>query len=102
MTVASSAEPTRPQVLATKPWPAPPEAMARLEAEFHVHHLWEAERPDALVASVAPRIRAFATLSVAPAGPALIAALPNLEIIANLGAWVTPRTPPIPRPATFR
>ena len=86
MTVASSAEPTRPQALATKPRPAPPEAMARLEAEFHVHHLWEAERPDALVASVAPRIRAFATRSVAPAGPAL----PNLEIIANLGAGVTP------------
>jgi hypothetical protein len=32
--VASSAEPTRPQVLATKPWPATPEAMALLAAEF--------------------------------------------------------------------
>ncbi len=49
---------------------------------YTVHKLHEAADPDALLAEIAPRIRAIAGGNV---GPALMDRLPKLEIIANFG-----------------
>lgn len=53
-----------------------------IAAQYHVHKLYEATDPDALVAEVGPRIRAVAGGKI---GPDLMDKLPNLEIIANFG-----------------
>jgi lactate dehydrogenase-like 2-hydroxyacid dehydrogenase len=54
-----------------------------LAERFTVHKLHEAKDKDALIAEVAPRIRAIATMGSADA--ALIGKLPALEIISSFG-----------------
>lgn len=53
-----------------------------LARRFTVHKLHEAADKDALIAEIAPRLRAIAGGNV---GPALMDRLPKLEIIANFG-----------------
>jgi lactate dehydrogenase-like 2-hydroxyacid dehydrogenase len=75
-----------PHLLMTGAYPA--WDMAPLEAAFQVHRLWEHPQPDAraaLLAAVAPQIRALATRGDLGAPAALIAQLPALEIIACYG-----------------
>jgi lactate dehydrogenase-like 2-hydroxyacid dehydrogenase len=58
-----------------------------LEKVFTVHKLWEAPDREAFLSEIAPRVRAIAS----PGGPvpkidaALMARLPNLEIVASFG-----------------
>lgn len=73
----------RPDILMTGP-------MMRLiddgiTARFTVHRLHQAADREALLAEVAPRIRAIAAASHIPVDAALIDRLPNLEIVANFG-----------------
>lgn len=58
--------------------------MARLESEFTVEPLWEAQDPVAFLAPLAGRIRGFASFTGYPIRAALIEALPKLEIIATM------------------
>ena len=58
--------------------------MARLEQEFTIHPLWEAQEPLAFIAPIANRIRGFASFTGYPVTRALIEALPQLEIIAAM------------------
>ena len=74
---------SRPEILMIGPYPA--WDMEPLERDFRVHRLWEATNRDALLADVAPRVRAVATRGELGAGAALIDALPALEIISCYG-----------------
>lgn len=66
--------------------PMPPAVLARLEARFTAHRLWETPDRAALLADAGPRIRGMATSALAGfIGAELIGALPALEIIANFG-----------------
>ena len=56
----------------------------RLEGEFAIHPLWEAKEPLAFLASVADRVRGFASFTGYPVPAKLMAALPKLEIIASM------------------
>ena len=58
--------------------------MARLDAEFTLHPLWEAKDPTVFLAPLADRIRGFASFTGYPIPATLIAALPKLEIIATM------------------
>jgi len=58
--------------------------MERLQADFTVHHLWEAAEPKAFVAPLKEKIRGFASFTGYPVRADLIAALPKLEIIATM------------------
>src|ERR1700690_2800436 len=58
--------------------------MAQLEADFTVHHLWEAPEPRAFLAPLSDKIRGFASFTGYPVRTDLIAALPKLEIIATM------------------
>ena len=58
--------------------------MQRLEAEFIVHRLWEASEPMAFLAPIAAKIRGFASFTGYPVRAEMIAALPQLEIIATM------------------
>lgn len=59
--------------------------MADLEANYIVHKLWQADDPQALVASVGTRIRGIATRGDLGASADLMRALPNLEIVSCYG-----------------
>lgn len=76
----------KPDVLAARPLYPP--TMAKLEAAFTVHRLWQAEDREALVATVAERLRAIAAPGHLPLDPMLFDALPRLEIIAVFGVGV--------------
>ncbi len=65
------------------PGPMLQSCMEALDSAYVVHRLWEAADPKALLAEVAPRVRAIATAKGCDA--ALIAALPKLEVIASFG-----------------
>jgi lactate dehydrogenase-like 2-hydroxyacid dehydrogenase len=58
--------------------------MERLETEFTIHPLWEAKEPLAFLATVADRIRGFASFTGYAVPAKLIEALPKLEIIASM------------------
>jgi lactate dehydrogenase-like 2-hydroxyacid dehydrogenase len=58
--------------------------MTRLESEFILQPLWEAQEPLAFLAPLAERVRGFASFTGYPVPAALIAALPKLEIIATM------------------
>jgi lactate dehydrogenase-like 2-hydroxyacid dehydrogenase len=58
--------------------------MERLEIEFTIHPLWEAKEPLAFLATVADRIRGFASFTGYAVPAKLIEALPKLEIIASM------------------
>ncbi|MDA8109974.1 MAG: 2-hydroxyacid dehydrogenase [Betaproteobacteria bacterium] len=65
-----------------------PPTQARLEKEFTCHKLYEAADRTAFVRDIAPRVRAIAPFGGAGCTAELIAALPELEIIANFGVGV--------------
>ena len=73
----------KPEILVVGP--IPPVTMAALDAAFTAHRLWQASDRDALVKELAPRIRGLATTGGAGADAALMAALPQAEIIAHFG-----------------
>lgn len=56
-----------------------------LQSAYEVHRLWEAPDRDALVATIAPRVRAVATDGHHGIPPELMAALPALEIVSSYG-----------------
>ena len=58
--------------------------MERLGSEFTIHPLWEAKDPIAFLASVADRVRGFASFTGSPVPAKLMEALPKLEIIATM------------------
>jgi hydroxypyruvate reductase len=58
--------------------------MDRLESEFAIEPLWEAKEPLGFLASVADRVRGFASFTGYPVPGKLIEALPKLEIIATM------------------
>ena len=60
----------------------------QLEKSFTCHRLYEAADRDAFLKKHAPNVRALATFGKWGADKALIAALPTLEIIANMGVGV--------------
>jgi len=62
--------------------------LKELEASFKCHKLFAAKDPATLVKEHAPQIRGLATFGKWGADKALIQALPNLEIIANMGVGV--------------
>lgn len=74
---------TRPEILTLAPLAA--DLTATLEATYTVHHLWQAPDPNALLARIGPGIRAAATTGHTPCPPALLEALPNLQLLASFG-----------------
>lgn len=70
----------KPDVLMTRP--TVPAALTALERTFRVHRLWEADDPAAFIEEVGPTIRGVATTGGFGASAELMAALPNLEIVA--------------------
>src|SRR5918996_1374544 len=65
-----------------------PGTTAKLERDYALHRLWEADDPKALIARVAPEIRALVTNGIAGVKGEVIQALPKLEIIGVLGVGV--------------
>ena len=65
-----------------------PRTQEILEKEFLVHKLYEAADREAMLKSVAPRVRALATFGPAGANAALMDALPRLELISHFGVGV--------------
>ncbi|ODP35629.1 2-hydroxyacid dehydrogenase [Pandoraea sp. ISTKB] len=74
------------EVLVVSPYPEAD--MALLAKQFTLHVLPGEADPQALIASVAPRIRAVATNGEVGADAALIDALPKLEVIVSYGVGV--------------
>ena len=74
----------RPHILLTLPMDAPVLEQA-LDEAYHVHRLHLAPDPEALLASVAPRIRAVVTTGAGGVGNAILDTLPALELIAIRG-----------------
>ena len=68
--------------------PLMPPVDAALAATYAVHRLWQAEAPDALLADVGARVRAVATGGGEGVDRAVLAALPNCEIISVFGVGV--------------
>ena len=73
----------KPDILLIEPMMAAIER--QLDAGYRVHRLAEAADPEALVARVAPTIRAIVTGGATGASPELVERLPALEIIAING-----------------
>lgn len=73
----------KPQVLQVGPYPEWDQAP--LDAAYTIHRWWETADKDALLAEVGPNIRAIATRGDLGASEAMIAACPNLEMIAVFG-----------------
>lgn len=74
---------TKPDLLVLGAYP--PWDMAPLDRDFAVHRLWEAPDREALLAALAPSLRAIATKGELGADAALIDRLPRLELIACYG-----------------
>jgi len=74
---------SKPELILTGPMMPLIEEQA--EALFHVHRLAKAKDRNALIAEIAPRIRAVATAGHFPVDRALMDKLPKLEIVANFG-----------------
>jgi len=68
--------------------PLMPRVMEGLAPLFEVHKLWEAADQDALLAKVAPAVRAIATDGTRGAGADLMRKLPKLEIVGCQGVGV--------------
>lgn len=73
----------KPHVLQIGPYPEWDQTP--LDAAYTIHRWWEAADKDALLAQVGPNIRAIATRGDLGASEAMIAACPNLEMIAVFG-----------------
>jgi lactate dehydrogenase-like 2-hydroxyacid dehydrogenase len=65
--------------------PMMPMIVEQLDAAFTLHRLWEAPDPDAVIAMLAPRIRAVAAAPGRPCGAALLSRLPKTEIVTSFG-----------------
>jgi lactate dehydrogenase-like 2-hydroxyacid dehydrogenase len=65
-----------------------PATMQALDDTFVTHHLWKAENPAAMLASVRDRVRGIATTGGRGADAALMDALPKLEIISCFAVGV--------------
>jgi hydroxypyruvate reductase len=76
----------KPEILMVAPMM--PRFMAELERAYTVHRLWEASDRDLLLKKVGPNVKAITTNGASGASGALIAALPNLEIIVCYGVGV--------------
>jgi lactate dehydrogenase-like 2-hydroxyacid dehydrogenase len=74
---------TRPEILQVGPYPAWDQDP--LDAAYAVHRLWDAPDRAALIAAAGPSIRAIATRGDLGASADVIAACPNLELIAVFG-----------------
>jgi lactate dehydrogenase-like 2-hydroxyacid dehydrogenase len=74
----------RPHILVTLPMNAPALEQA-LDAGYHMHRLHLAPDPEALLAEVAPLVRAVVTTGAGGVGNAIVDALPALELIAIRG-----------------
>jgi lactate dehydrogenase-like 2-hydroxyacid dehydrogenase len=59
--------------------------MDRLERDFTVHKLWQAQNRDAMLADVAPRVRGMQAGGASIVPGSLIDSLPKLEIISVFG-----------------
>ncbi len=68
--------------------PLLPSVEQALNSAYTVHRLWQAEDRKALLAEIAPRVRAIATSGNVGAKAELIDALPKLEIISCFGVGV--------------
>jgi len=68
--------------------PMMPHVMEALDGDFTVHRLWEAADREALLKQVGAKVRAVATSGHLGASPALMDALPKLEIIGCYGVGV--------------
>ncbi len=73
----------RPSVLVV--WPNRPQAMAELDAAYHLVQLWQARDPEATIDEAGPAVRAIVTTGERGASAALIDRLPRLEIVACFG-----------------
>ncbi|MBY0260493.1 2-hydroxyacid dehydrogenase [Methylobacterium sp.] len=62
-----------------------PDVMTEVERHFTLHRLDTAPDPETFLRTVGPRLRGLATGAQAPVDRALLARLPNLEIVASLG-----------------
>ena len=60
----------------------------KLDADYQLHKLWEADDQKALIKELAPSIRAVVTNGIAGVKGELIERLPHLEIIGVLGVGV--------------
>ncbi len=76
----------KPEVLLMGPMYPP--TMESLEQAFTLHKVWEAADGDALLASVASRIRAAASTAFKGMDEATMAKLPRLELISHFGVGV--------------
>jgi lactate dehydrogenase-like 2-hydroxyacid dehydrogenase len=65
-----------------------PAAMEVLESEFTVHRLWEQSDRDAALARWAGAAQALVTFADGPVDDALMAALPNVKIVATMTVGV--------------
>ncbi len=65
--------------------PYPDAEMALLGRSYVVHRLWEHSDPKAYLAGIGPRIRVLGTRGDLGASAALMAQLPNLELVAVYG-----------------
>ncbi|MEM5585714.1 2-hydroxyacid dehydrogenase [Roseibium sp. AS2] len=66
------------------PRPMPPLVLEKLEAEFTVHKLFEAENPDGMLAEIGPKIRGVAAMG-GKMDKAFLEKFPNVEIISSFG-----------------
>ncbi len=73
----------KPHILQVGPYPQWDQDP--LEHAFHVHRWWEAADHTTLLAEVGPNVRGIATRGDLGASEAMIAACPNLEVIAVYG-----------------
>lgn len=78
------------------------EDMKALESAYTLHVLSDANDPDALLADIAPRIRALATNGESGADARLINALPELQIIVCYGVGVDAIDLPLARSRQIR
>lgn len=74
---------TKPHLLQVGAYPAWDQEP--LDTAFHMHRYFETPDPAALLAEVGPQIRGIATRGDLGASEAMIAACPNLEVIAVYG-----------------
>lgn len=76
----------KPELLVV--FPNRPDAMAQLAETYWLHHLWQADDKEALIASCRERIEGIVTVGELGASAELIAQLPNLKIISCFGVGV--------------
>jgi len=74
---------SKPEILLIGAYPE--SDMVALEAHYIVHRYWQAEDKQALLAQIAPDIRAIATRGDLGVSADVMAALPKLEIVACYG-----------------